>query len=102
MMIMKYKKTRYLIAFLLSLSLILLLEASSLGLLAEDIKPVERKEVEIELLLSASNNSAAANTQSGNNEKSIESKDEQEENNSKEKEAKNEEADKSSSAENEE
>lgn len=99
---MKYKKTRYLIAFLLSLSLILLLEASSLGLLAEDIKPVERKEVEIELLLSASNNSAVENTQSGNNEKSIESKDEQEENNSKEKEAKNEEADKSSSAENEE
>ena len=93
---MKNENLIYLTAFLLSLSLILLLEAGSLRLLAEDIKPVERKEVEIELLLSASNNPAAENTQAGNNEKIIESENEQEENDFKEKETKNEEADKSS------
>ncbi|MFN2341565.1 MAG: energy transducer TonB [Halanaerobium sp.] len=53
---MKDNKLIYLIAFLLSLSLILLLEASSLGLLAEDIKIHQKDKVEIELLLSASNN----------------------------------------------
>lgn len=52
---MKYNKIIYLTAFLLSLSLILLLEAGSLKLLAEDIKPIKNKKVEIELLLSASN-----------------------------------------------
>src|SRR6056297_3103744 len=98
-MIMKNENLIYLTAFLLSLSLILLLEAGSLRLLAEDIKPLERKEVEIELLLSASNNPAAENNQAGNKEEIQEFKDEQEENDSKEKETKNEEADKSSSNE---
>ena len=98
---MRNEKLIYLTAFLLSLSLILLLEAGTLRLLAEDIKPVEKKEIAVELLLSASNNPAAENTQTGNNEEFMESKNEQEENDSKEKEAKNEEADKSSSAEKE-
>jgi len=101
-MIMKYNKTISLTAFLLSLSLILLLEAASLGFLAEDIKPVEKKEVEIELLLTASNNPAAENTQAGNNVELKESENEQEENDSKEKKVKNEEVDKSSSNKNEE
>jgi TonB family protein len=61
-MIMKHNKIIYLTAFLLSLSLILLLEASSFGLLAEDINPIKKEKVEIELLLSASNNSGE-NTQ---------------------------------------
>jgi len=56
------QKIIYLTAFLLSLSLILLLEAGSLGLLAEDIKPLDKNEVKVELLLSASNN-PAENTQ---------------------------------------
>jgi len=56
------QKLIYLTAFLLSLSLILLLEASSLRFLAEDIKPLDKNEVKVELLLSASNN-PAENTQ---------------------------------------
>lgn len=60
---MKQSKIIYLTAFFLSLCLILLLEASSFGLLAEDIKHKEKKEVKIELLLSASNNSAGKSVQ---------------------------------------
>lgn len=75
---MKNKTIRYLTAFLLSLSLIFLLEASSFRLLAEDIKPKEKKEVKIELLLSASENK---NGKTGGNkeikEKSVETKTEQ-------------------------
>src|SRR6056297_3813127 len=68
MMIMKHNKIIYLTAFLLSLSLILLLEAGSLKLLAEDIKPIEKREVEIELLLSASNDLGGKEAQSGETE----------------------------------
>jgi TonB family protein len=94
---MKHKKLIYLTAFLLSLSLILLLEASSLRLLAEDIKEPKKEKVEIELLLSASNNSAAENIQAENNKKA---RNEKSKNDSRE--TKTEEADKSSSAEKEE
>jgi TonB family protein len=83
---MKYNKTIYLTAFLLSLSLILLLEAASLGFLAEDIKPVEKKEVEIELLLTASNHSAEKITQPGEKQKLKEAKAEQGDNFSEKKE----------------
>jgi TonB family protein len=100
-MIMKYNKTIYLTAFLLSLSLILLLEAASLGLLAEDIKPVEKKEVEIELLLTASNHSAAEITQPGEKEKLKEAKAEQGDNFSEKKETVVKETVKSSSNKNE-
>ncbi|PTV98026.1 TonB family protein [Halanaerobium saccharolyticum] len=99
---MKYNKTIYLTAFLLSLSLILLLEAASLGLLAEDIKPVEKKEVEIELLLSTSNHPAAENTQSEGKQKLKEAKAEQGDNFSEKKETLAEETVKSSSNKNEE
>lgn len=61
---MKNNKIIYLTAFLLSLSLILLLEAGSLRLLAEDIKIQEKEEVEIELLLSASKKPAGRESQS--------------------------------------
>jgi len=72
---MKHNKIIYLTAFLLSLSLILLLEAGSLKLLAEDIKPIEKKEVEIELLLSASKQFVGEEIQSdGNSEAKIKSK----------------------------
>jgi TonB family protein len=100
-MIMKYNKTIYLTAFLLSLSLILLLEAASLGFLAEDIKPVEKKEVEIELLLTASNHSAAEITQPGEKEKLKEAKAEQGDNFSEKKETVVKETVKSSSNKNE-
>jgi len=63
-MIMKNNKIIYLTAFLLSLSLILLLEAGSLRLLAEDIKIQEKEEVEIELLLSASKQFSGEENQS--------------------------------------
>lgn len=99
---MKYNKTISLTAFLLSLSLILLLEAASLGLLAEDIKPVEKKEVEIELLLSTSNHPAAENTQSEGKQKLKEAKAEQGDNFSEKKETLAEETVKSSSNKNEE
>ena len=99
---MKYNKTIYLTAFLLSLSLILLLEAASLGLLAEDIKPVEKKEVEIELLLTASNHSAEKITQPGEKEKFKEAKAEQGDDFSEKKETVVEETVKSSSNKNEE
>ena len=65
---MKHNKIIYLTAFLLSLSLILLLEAGSLKLLAEDIKIQEREEVEIELLLSASNDLGEKEAQTGETE----------------------------------
>jgi TonB family protein len=61
---MKNNKIIYLTAFLLSLSLILLLEAGSLRLLAEDIKIQEKEEVEIELLLSASKQFSGEENQS--------------------------------------
>jgi len=60
---MKHNKIIYLTAFLLSLSLILLLEASSLKLLTEDIKPIEKEKIEIELLLSASDELLGEETQ---------------------------------------
>ncbi|RAK11101.1 TonB family protein [Halanaerobium saccharolyticum] len=47
---MKQKKIIYFTAFLLSLSFIFLLEASSLKLLTENIKPLRKEEVKIELL----------------------------------------------------
>ncbi len=65
---MKHNNLIYLAAFLLSLSLILLLEAGSLKLLAEDIKPIEKKIVEIELLLSASNDLGGKEAQTGEKE----------------------------------
>ncbi|CCU79288.1 conserved domain protein [Halanaerobium saccharolyticum subsp. saccharolyticum DSM 6643] len=65
---MKHNLIIYLTAFLLSLSLILLLEAGSLKLLAEDIKIQEREEVEIELLLSASNDLGVKEAQTGETE----------------------------------
>ena len=98
---MKYNKTIYLTAFLLSLFLILLLEAASLGFLAEDIKPVEKKEVEIELLLSSSNNAAKEISQTKNNNEFKETKSKLDKNAPKDKELIDEEADKSSSTEDE-
>ncbi len=97
---MKHKKTIYLTAFLLSLSLIFLLEASSLRLLAEDIKSIEKKKVEIELLLSAPNNDTEENLRPGEAEESKEFQ-QQKKDNLKENNEMKEEVDKSSSNENE-
>ena len=77
---MKHNQIIYLTAFLLSLSLIFLLETSSLGLLAEDIKPKEKEGVEIELLLSASNAVSEDNSQSGEAERTEKIRKEQEQN----------------------
>lgn len=93
MMIMKHHKIIYLTAFLLSLSFILLLEASPLGLLAEDINPLEKEEVEIELLLSASKKAGEETDETRDIQNQIEQSDPEE---------KTEEADKSSSEENKE
>ncbi|WP_166638016.1 energy transducer TonB [Halanaerobium saccharolyticum] len=65
---MKQKKIIYFIAFLLSLSFIFWLEASSLKLLTEDIKPLRREEVKIELL-SVSKNLSEENEEPETEEK---------------------------------
>ena len=96
-MIMKIKITN-LIAFFLSLSFILLLEAAPLGLLAEDIKPKQKKEVEIELLLSASNELSDDNVQAVKAERTEKIQEEQH-NELEKKEEKNTEADNNSSEE---
>lgn len=93
---MKYKKAIYLTAFLLSLSLILLLEVSSLGLLAEDIKVSEKEVVEIELLLSAADNSTGDKEQPEARKKVEQFKEEKNDDQSKNKTEKNLEVDKNS------
>jgi len=96
---MKHKNIIYFTAFLLSLSFIFLLETSSLKLLPEDIKPVRKEEVKIELLSTSKNlpkkndqPETAVKTQSfqekpeGNKLKKIDKINEEADNNSSEKE----------------
>lgn len=99
---MKNKKTISITAFFLSLSLILLLEASSLGLLAEDIKISQKEEVKIELLLSAANNSSGGSDQLEEREKVEQFKGEKNDDQLESEAEKNVEADKNSLEEKEE